>query len=137
VRRQALGVAMTTLPPLVLVVEDEEDVRTFLVDILAEEGYRTAGVTNGRDALTFLAAHPDTGLIILDLMMPVMDGWTFRTKQLADPAISPIPVVVFTAATKRDNLIIRAEELRACGYLPKPGDLDRLLELVERCLRSC
>src|SRR5881392_3915466 len=82
----------------VLVVEDDEDIRDSLVEFLGDEGYEARGAGNGREALSLLAAiAPPPCLIILDLMMPVMDGRTFREEQLRRPDVADIPVIVISA----------------------------------------
>src|SRR5206468_2477028 len=83
--------------PEVLVVEDDEAVRAMMRSALAEAGYRVQAAANGQGALAVLRVRrPDA--IVLDLMMPVMDGWAFRDEQLAVPGLRDIPVVVVTAA---------------------------------------
>lgn len=108
--------------PYVLVVEDDHDVRETLADALREEGYRVGSAENGLAALEFLRTHT-TQLVLLDLMMPVMDGWQFRTRQLADPALAHVPVVVISAHSG-NNLVNGAHRLS------KPIDLEELLTLV-------
>lgn len=126
---------MSTLPSVcqILIVDDEESIRRTLADILADAGYTVATAANGAEALTYLrhAQHPK--LILLDLMMPVMDGWHFRTRQCNDPALQTIPVVVLSAYLELGQ---RATTIAADAYLPKPIDLEELLTLVERfCTR--
>ena len=81
----------------ILLVEDELSIRLILEDVLIEEGYQVIGAHNGRDALDLLHSGVHPQLILLDLMMPVLDGWRFRQEQLRDPALADIPVVVITA----------------------------------------
>ena len=109
----------------VLIVEDDEDLREMMAQLLTLEGFQTATVANGREALEYLhnASRPD--VILLDLMMPVMDGWEFRRQQQADPAIAPVPVIVLSALDQG-----RASNLEATEFLKKPLDFDRLLSLV-------
>ena len=113
----------------VLVVEDDVDVLRAIVQVLEDEGLPVRTADNGQAALTQLraanAAQPC--VILLDLMMPVMDGWSFRATQLRDPSLAHIPVVLLTAdgsATKN------AEIVRASGALRKPVDLQLLLETL-------
>jgi CheY-like chemotaxis protein len=82
----------------VLLVEDDYDLRDATTDALEQGGYRTVAVLNGQEALEWLAdaAHRPS-LILLDLMMPVMDGWQFREEQLKNPAFASIPVAVLSA----------------------------------------
>jgi CheY-like chemotaxis protein len=109
----------------VLIVEDDEDLREMMAQLLTLEGFQAATVANGREALDYLhqAGKPD--VILLDLMMPVMDGWEFRRQQRADPAIAPVPVIVLSALDQN-----RAASLDATAFLKKPLDFDRLLTLV-------
>jgi CheY-like chemotaxis protein len=83
----------------ILVVEDDEALREGLADALLLEGYRVESAENGQTALHILKAGLRPCLILLDLMMPVMDGWTFRKELMKDPALADIPVVVMTAAS--------------------------------------
>jgi CheY-like chemotaxis protein len=111
----------------VLVVDDDADIRDSLREVLEDEGYSVVCLSNGREALDYLkktAPHPC--VILLDLMMPVMDGWQFRREQKQDPAIADIPLVVITATGKRPVLIDAAE------LVMKPLDLNRLFEAIER-----
>jgi CheY-like chemotaxis protein len=89
---------MTQGPVDVLVAEDDTDVREAMLDRLETAGYRAVGVPNGMEALCWLReAESLPPLILLDLMMPIMDGWQFREQQLEDPALAGIPVVVLSA----------------------------------------
>jgi CheY-like chemotaxis protein len=111
----------------ILVVDDDPDIRESLREVLEDEGYEVRCVGNGRDALDFLkAASPQPCVILLDLMMPVMDGWQFRREQKQIAEIADIPLVVITATGKRPVLIDAAE------LVMKPLDLNRLFEAIER-----
>jgi len=111
----------------VLIVEDDADLREMMAQLLSLEGYRTETAANGRDALQYLASGHRPDLILLDLMMPVMDGWEFRRRQVEDPTIAEVPVVVLSALDAA-----RAADLGGTAFLKKPLDFDRLLELVRR-----
>src|SRR5258706_12954853 len=80
-----------------LVVEDDADIRDALDGLLSTEGFRIAGCSNGREALDWLRTSPKPDLILLDLMMPVMDGWQFRVEQKQDPALATIPILALSA----------------------------------------
>ena len=82
----------------VLIVDDDSAVRTALKELFETEGYAVAVASNGRAALNHLGAGLRPCVVLLDLMMPVMDGWDFRTEQLKDPALKEIPVFIITAA---------------------------------------
>ena len=104
----------------VLVVEDDPDCRDMLATLLNALGYSVATAANGAEALALTRElHPC--LILLDLMMPVMDGEEFRARQLADPAISDIPVVIVSAIPWASSI---AERLRAFGAVAKPIDVN-------------
>src|SRR5580765_7790969 len=81
----------------ILLVEDDFDMRDALIPILEYAGHHVVGAANGREALEQLRAGPKPSLILLDLMMPVMNGTEFRAEQLRDPALASIPVVVVSA----------------------------------------
>ncbi len=78
-------------------MEDDDDLRAVVTDLLADLGYRVAGAINGREALEYLRSHRPPDLIVLDLMMPVMDGVEFCRRRLRDPALRSIPLFLFTA----------------------------------------
>jgi CheY-like chemotaxis protein len=117
----------------VLVVDDDPDIRASLAQVLEEVGYRAIQAADGVDALEVLR-HQDPALrpsvILLDMMMPRMDGREFRTIQRRDPVLSTIPVLVFSA--QRD-VSRTAVELGVEGYLEKPLRMGALLEAVARC----
>ncbi len=109
----------------VLIVEDDEDLREMMAQMLTLEGFQAVAVANGREALAYLHESERPDVILLDLMMPVMDGWEFRRQQQADPALAPVPVIVLSALDQ-----VRATSLEAEAFLKKPLDFDRLLSLV-------
>ena len=114
---------------VVLVVEDDPDIRATLCEALEDNGYTTVGAGNGIEALDYLRSAPEKPcLILLDLMMPVMDGQTFRAEQRADPVLAEIPVVVISAYRDVEKY---AAEL-ATEYLAKPVRLDTLLETARK-----
>lgn len=112
----------------VLVVEDEEDIREAVVLILESEGYTVSGAEHGAAALAQLRAGLKPCVILLDLAMPVMDGWTFCEETDKDPALAALPIVVVSAVThdSRDGCV------RAVERLAKPVDVAKLLVAVER-----
>jgi CheY-like chemotaxis protein len=114
----------------VLVVEDDEIIRESLVEFLGDNGYEGLGAVHGRDALEKLrASAPSPCLIVLDLMMPVMDGQAFREEQLQDPALSRIPTVVMSAYIEGERI---ATDVNATAYLKKPLKLEQFLETVKK-----
>ena len=115
----------------ILIVDDELALAETLCDVLVDSGYRVASAANGAEALAYLRSHEAPSLILLDLMMPVMDGYTFRQEQLADPALAAIPVIVVTAGGPAS----RIQGLRVACTLQKPVSLPRLLAVLEAALR--
>ena len=111
----------------VLVVEDDPTIREVLVEVLGEHGYSAVGASNGREALDTLAASSDRPcVILLDLMMPVMDGRSFREQQLQSPDLSDIPVIVISAHLDHTA----TNDLNAAAYLRKPVKLAEVLRSV-------
>jgi len=122
--------AQASEPRLVLVVDDDADVREAFEAVLHAEGYRVATVSDGEEALQVLRAGLRPCLILLDLMMPVKDGWQFRAEQRADPELAAIPTVV-VSARRGASEIARSLSMRA---LEKPPDFDALSRLLcEHC----
>jgi CheY-like chemotaxis protein len=118
----------------VLVVDDDDGIRCALAQALEEEGYQVATAINGADALEHLRAGARPCIILLDIMMPVLDGRAFLELKLADPAIAEVPVVVITADGRalRDPMMLNAR-----AVLAKPISLDVLLETVgQYCPRT-
>jgi len=112
----------------VLIVEDEEGIRTTLAGALQRRGFRVVTTANGREALEHLRTSSPPAVILLDMAMPEMDGWAFRIEQLKDRQLARIPVVVCSAFYEP---MPAAKLARAHGYLVKPYDFD----LVETTLR--
>jgi CheY-like chemotaxis protein len=113
----------------ILIVEDDSDIRIDLSEILRDEGYEVAAASNGREALDWLRAGNVPCLILLDLMMPVMDGWQFRARQLKSPGMAMIPVVLLSGA---GDLRKHATSLAAKGFISKPLELERVLGTVQQ-----
>jgi CheY-like chemotaxis protein len=110
----------------ILIVEDEEDIRETLKLVLELEDYQVTTASNGREALSTLERERETDVILLDLMMPVMNGWDFARALREDPTLRHIPIIVVTAYSKR------AGDIDAQAIIPKPIDLDVLLDAVKR-----
>jgi CheY-like chemotaxis protein len=113
----------------VLVVDDDRDIRDSLVELLQDQGYQAAGAANGLEALEVMRTGQELPcVILLDLMMPMMDGWEFREAQLKNPAWTQIPVIVISAY---GDLDAKARAL-AVEHLRKPLALRTLMEAVRR-----
>ena len=110
-----------------LVVEDDENARTALGDILDLEGYQVTLSANGREALEHLRCEPLPDLIILDLQMPVMNGWQFRREQIKNAALAAVPVIVITAFQSPG-------EIDVDDIVSKPIDIQQLLAVIHKLL---
>jgi|tagenome__1003787_1003787.scaffolds.fasta_scaffold20545744_2 CheY-like chemotaxis protein len=116
--------------PTLLLVDDDANIARALSNLLEDEGYRVVAAENGKRGLELVEAGLRPNAIILDLMMPVMDGWDFRAEQLKDPAIRETPVIVLTA-TGFSRRTIR-EQFGGVEYLAKPPSTDHLLDTLRR-----
>jgi CheY-like chemotaxis protein len=116
----------------VLVVDDHDDARETLAMVLEAEGYPVATACDGADAWRYLHRCPPPCLILLDLTMPVMDGWEFRRRQRADSKLTRIPVVIISAVADVNPM---GPPLEADDFLPKPVDVDQLLTHIRRHCR--
>ena len=118
---------------MVLVVDDDEAIRESLADLLGDEGYRVLTATNGAEALSLLRppAKLRPCVILLDLMMPIMNGQEFYAEQQRDPTLAAIPIVVISADK---NVALKATGING-EFLPKPVRLDTVLGVLGRhCL---
>jgi CheY-like chemotaxis protein len=117
---------MNTWDPI-LIVEDDDDIREAMAAFLEAEGYQVVEAANGEEALRLLRSARQFCLVLLDLYMPVMNGWEFRDAQLRDPTIAAIPVVIISADRTAGQ---KAMQLGAVDYMVKPIDFARLLGAV-------
>lgn len=114
----------------ILIVEDDRDILDALTDLLSSEGYRISSAENGKAALEFLEGNEDLpGLILLDLMMPVMDGFQFNARQMQNEKIRNIPCVVMSAD---GHAALKLTRIKADQFLRKPIDLETVLETVAK-----
>jgi CheY-like chemotaxis protein len=121
-----------TTPATIMIIEDDPAIRHVLRETLVDEGHEVIEVANGEQALAALEAYespPDA--IVLDLMMPVMDGWAFRAEQLRRDLATGTPVIVLSASRRAQP---SADDLSATSVLPKPFDLDDLIAAVEKAI---
>jgi CheY-like chemotaxis protein len=112
----------------VLIIEDDEGVRESIAGLLRDEGYDVDTAGDGQEALDKLSSEPYPTLIVLDLMMPGMPGEEFRARQLSDPKLADIPVIIISA---RPDVARRAQRLRADDYLAKPMSFEALIHAVQ------
>jgi len=115
---------MTSIDPI-LVIDDDEVLRSMIVEILTDEGYPVIGAADGAQGLK-VALGSVLALILLDMRMPNMNGWEF-VKAYREQSGRPVPIVVCTAAS---NASLWAEEVQADGFLAKPFGLEELLSTV-------
>jgi len=112
----------------VMVVDDVDATRRGLSELLRLRGYDVREASTGAEGLAVLKQHRNMSVVVLDLAMPVTDGYWFREQQLADPELAHIPVVVFTGSANRERLA----KLRVGEVLIKPFSVDRLFDAVAR-----
>ncbi|HTQ25273.1 MAG TPA: response regulator [Candidatus Binataceae bacterium] len=115
-----------TRSPQILLIEDDSDLADAIVEVLQTEGYRVIHAPDGRAALRMLSDGRVPQMILLDLMMPNMDGWEFRSEQLRDPRLAKIPVVVLSASGDG------ARPISAKLMLRKPVTLETLVAAVRK-----
>jgi CheY-like chemotaxis protein len=111
----------------VLIVEDDEDIRADLAAILRLKGYQVALAANGREALATLSKGARPDLILLDLVMPQMDGWEFMRRQRRDWRLCTIPTIVITGVASHDP---RCLEMPIVRFLPKPYTFEKLMAAI-------
>jgi CheY-like chemotaxis protein len=125
--QELLDAGAATARRAIMIVDDDDAIREALEDVLSDEGYEVVGMSDGQQALDYLRIEKRPSAILVDLWMPVMDGWKFLDALLEDPRLNRIPLVVLTAA--RDQ---RARDLRVSEVLTKPVQLQQVLGTLER-----
>ena len=113
---------------VIVLVDDDLDIREALTDVLKDRGFRVRTAANGAEALTLLrglTAPPSA--ILLDLMMPIMDGYGFLDEHRKDPSLAPIPVAIITAGQRVDRTRIDL----ATPVLPKPINVPKLCKTID------
>jgi CheY-like chemotaxis protein len=114
---------------VILIIDDNPDLREGLRVVLGQEGYKVEAAINGRDALNRLYNGLKPCLIIMDLMMPIMNGFEFREVQLADPQLAHIPLIAYSGVTDPRET---AQQLRATAYIHKPTEVEQLASVVRQ-----
>ena len=114
----------------ILLVDDDAELRDELAAALTEVGYQVISAANGREALDLLKARPLPRVIVLDLLMPVMNGWDFCDATRSDPTVGKIPIVVTSGAVSRDPS--SPYYIDVDDFITKPFDLDELLMKIRR-----
>jgi CheY-like chemotaxis protein len=116
------------------VVDDDDDIRAVVMESLEEEGYRSLGAENGAEALALLRGLRELpSAILLDMMMPVMDGAAFCAELALEPRLAAIPVVIMSASARIEAT---ARQLHASGFLAKPITLEDLFAVAQRFTES-
>jgi CheY-like chemotaxis protein len=116
-------------PGHVLIIDDDPDVRQLFQDILRAAGFEAVAAESGAEGLLVLRNDPQVRVILLDLLMPEMDGWRFRHHQLSHPRFAVIPTVIVTGAPLGGAA---HDQLKAADYLSKPVPRERLIDVVAR-----
>jgi CheY-like chemotaxis protein len=115
----------------VLIVDDDPNLVRLMSQFLKLEGFATVAAANGREALAYLRGGGDASVILLDLRMPVMDGWEFRREQRGDPGLAAIPIVVMSGMDSDP-----APELEAAACFSKPISFLEVVGVVRRLCES-
>jgi CheY-like chemotaxis protein len=111
----------------ILIVDDDPNLQRLMTKFLKMEGFSSIPANNGREALDYLRSGGDASVILLDLRMPVMDGWTFRREQRSDPGLAEIPVVLMTGMDGEHMV-----ELGAAAAFHKPVSFLDVVGVVRR-----
>lgn len=117
----------------ILLIEDDGDIRQTVAEVLQQEGFEVECAGDGQEALQKLRDLPKPGLILLDIAMPIKDGFQFRREQEQDPRVADIPVVIMSADSH-----VQAKQMKtgARGYLKKPFEISTLIDTVKSLLAA-
>lgn len=110
----------------ILVVEDDQDIREAMIDVLESEGYHAEAASNGQEALDLLKATQKPCLVLLDMMMPIMNGREFLDRVMEDSYLAPLPVLIVSAVADK------TDTHGAIGFIKKPVDIDVVLKFVDQ-----
>lgn len=117
----------------VLIVEDNNEIRDVVEETLRIEGFRVYSVQNGKEAMSALKMIPGRALVLLDMMMPVMDGWEFLTRYTSGQSVNEAgPVLVVSALGANAALVPKFSAVPAVGYIKKPFDVENLVHMVSQ-----
>ncbi|WP_257458502.1 response regulator [Archangium lipolyticum] len=116
------------VPPVILLVEDESDLRDTIEELLRDEGFQVTCMADGEKALAWLHGGQRPALVLLDFIMPRMNGWAFLERMRADPGLDGVPVVAISA--------LPVSHPSLAGVLHKPFDLSSLVETARRFARG-
>ena len=119
--------------PRVLVIDDDDDVADILRQALSEEGYAVATVPHGAAALDILRLH-EPEVILLDLRMPLMDGWSFAERYRTITGKAPAPIILISGVS---DIATEARRVGADAFFRKPFDIDELIRAIERARAAC
>lgn len=117
----------------ILIIDDENDIRSALIEFLEDEGYTLAQAANGQAGLEYLRSNPRPKLVLVDYMMPVMGGEEFCLVCKNDAELKTIPIALLSAACVADN---KLQEMHLAGVIEKPIDIDKFLAFVEKHCRT-
>ena len=118
------------MPKTALIVDDDPAILDGLAEYLGHDGYWVVGAADGTEALALLNSGVRPDVIVLDLLMPGMDGWDFRMAQLNKPSLATIPVVIISASGFSKSTILK--QLRVDEYLAKPLDPAAVVRTLDR-----
>ena len=118
----------------VLIVDDDPDVRSALRELFEGEGYEVREAENGRAALDILERGLRPCVVLLDLMMPIMDGWDFRAEQVGHRDLTDVPIIIVTAAGFSEDSV--RKQFGPIPFIPKPPEADRLVTTVRAAFRA-
>jgi CheY-like chemotaxis protein len=117
---------------MVLVIDDDAEIRQALTEILEDENYIVRAASNGREALEILSRGECPDVILLDVMMPVMDGWHFLSARLAHPQLVEVPIIIISAGEGAER---EASKVGVFEFARKPLHVDDLIDRIESCRR--
>src|SRR5262249_54388366 len=116
----------------VLVIDDDAEIRQALAELLEDEEYQVLLAANGKEALDVIAAGPRPDVILLDVMMPVMDGWHFLSARLKHPELVEVPIIIISAGQEAER---DARKVGVFEVARKPLHVDDLIQRIEDCRR--